>query len=91
MPLPDWVAKYNKSFAGKEISLVVLIIPARSQVSYNEKLLYGVVDEAFKSINAKNIALVVNKASKDYKADKALKMYEQMRQSVKTSQIPTIA
>ena len=94
MEIPMWTHKYNEQMAQKpgmnDVSLVVFIIPPQARVSVNEKMLAAVADEAFKSIKSKNMVLVVNKASKNYTAAKALENYEKMRKSVKKCTLPAL-
>ena len=74
----------------RDVSLVVFIIPPQSRVSVNEKILAAVADEAFKSIQSKNMVLVINKAPKNYTSTKALENYEKMRASVKECSLPAL-
>ena len=74
----------------RDVSLVVFIIPPQSRVSANEKILAAVADEAFQSMKAKNMVLVVNKAPKNYTSKKALENYKKMRESVKNCSLPDL-
>ena len=74
----------------RDVSLVVFIIPPQSRVSVNEKILAAVADEAFQSIQSKNMVLVINKAPKNYTTAKALENYEKMRASVKECSLPAL-
>ena len=75
----------------RDVSLIVFIIPAFPRVSQNELLLAAVADEAFQSINSKNMVLVVNKAPKNYTVTKALENYDKMKKSVKECSLPVLA
>ena len=94
MELPVWTQRYNEQMASspdrREVSLVVFIIPPQSRVSANEKMLAAVAHEAFQSIDAKNMVLVVNKAAPQYTAAKALANYDKMRDSVTNCSLPPL-
>ena len=90
LELPLWTSRYNEQMAGKDLSLVIFIVPPMPRVSANEKMLAAVADEAFKAMKTENMLLVVNRAGRYYTRAKALENYEVMRKSVESCSLPPL-
>ena len=81
LPTAQWLEIYNGTFKQQfnAVDLVLIIIEKRERVSAAETIAFTVLDEAVEKMDAKNLAVVMNKCGEDDELEDALEFYNQAR------------
>ena len=77
MPITIWLERYNNAMKeNSSVSLVVLVVYAKTRPDTCDKMNAAILDECFKAIRPKNFVVIFNKATKRFNEQKAIKWFE---------------